>query len=133
MKRLRAHIDEFETLMKEKGYDGHFHCNNAHPGKLRDSMYAHLLETLQGKTHVPPFYLTTFSHWKDEERPYVKCDFKMKYDSWAGFQVERMEAKRANRFGTIKNIEFRPNKNEDIPTREKVNALVGQKTRSLKL
>ncbi len=133
MKRLRAHIDEFETLMKAKGYDGHFHCNSTHPGKLRDSMYTHLLEILQGQTPVPPFYLTTFLHWKDEERPYVKCDFKMKYDSWAGFRVERMEAKRANRFGTIKNIEFSPNKNEDIPTREKVNALVGQKTRSLKL
>ncbi len=133
MKRLRAHIDEFETLMKAKGYDGHFHCNSAHPGKLTDSMYAHLQETLQGQTHVPPFYLTTFSHWKDEERPYVKCDFKMKYDSWAGFRVEKMEAKRANRFGTIKSIEFRPYKNEDISTCEKVNALVGQKTRSLQL
>jgi hypothetical protein len=133
MKRLRAHIDEFETLMKEKGYDGHFHCNSAHPGKLRDSMYAHLLETLQGQTHVPPFYLTTFSHWKDEDRPYVKCDFKMKYDSWTGFRVEKMEVKRANHFGTLKSVEFQPNKNEDIPTCEKVNAMVGQKTRSLKL
>lgn len=133
MKRLRAHIDELETLMNSKGYDGHFLCNSAHPGKLRDSLYGHLLETLQGQAHVPPFYLTTYSHWKDEDRPYVKCDFKMKYDSWTGFRVERMEVKRANHFGTIKSFELRPNKNEDVPTREKVNELIGQKKRSLKL
>jgi hypothetical protein len=126
-------MDELETLMNAKGYDGHFLCNSAHPGKMKESLHAHLLETLQGQTHVPPFYLTTYSHWKDEERPHVKCDFKMKYDSWQGFQVEKMEVTRANHFGTIKSVELRPNSNADIPTREKVNALVGQKKRSLKI
>src|SRR5690606_11736809 len=116
-----------------KGYEGHFLCGDGHPGKLRDSMYAHFQETLQDQTHIPPFYLTTYSHWKDEDRPYVKCDFKTRYDSRMGFLVERMEVKRANLFGTIKMAELRPNKNEDIPTCESANALVGHKKRSLKL
>ncbi|MBX2956157.1 MAG: hypothetical protein KF846_08370 [Cyclobacteriaceae bacterium] len=119
--------------MKTKGYEGHFLCNSAHPGKLKDSMYGHLLETLQGQTHIPPFYLTTYSHWKDEERPHVRCDFKMKYDSWLGFRVGKMEVTRANGYGTIKRVELKPETNEDIPTREKVNALVGQKKKNLKI
>ena len=131
MKRLRSHIDELETLMDSKGYDGHFLCNSAHPGKLRDSLYAHLLETLQGQTHVPPFYLTTFSHWKDEERPYVKCDFKMKYDSWTGFRG-KIEVKRANHFGTIKSFELRPNKRR-CPNTRKGKRIGGTEKRSLKL
>lgn len=133
MKRLAEHIDEFEKLMNQKGFNGHFLCNSGFPGKLGESLHQHLLEALQGETYVRPFYLTTYSHWKDDEQPHVKCDFKMKYDSWMGFQVEKMEVTRANHFGSIKRIELRPNKNEDIPTREKVNALVGQKKKSLKL
>lgn len=133
MKQLGLHIDELEKLMNEKGYDGHFLSNSSFPGKLRESLHQHLLEVLQGETYIRQFYLTTYSHWKDEDRPHVKCDFKMKYDSWLGFRVDKMEVTRANRFGTIKSVELRPDKNEDIPTREKVNALVGQKMRSLKL
>lgn len=133
MNRLRAHMDELETLMNAKGYDGHFLCNSGHPGKLKDSLHAHLLETLQEQKNVPPFYLTTYSHWKDEVRPYVMCDFKMKYDSWKGFQVDRMEVKRANSFGTIKSFQVWPDKNEEIPTREKANELAGQKKRRLKI
>jgi hypothetical protein len=133
MNKVRAHIDELETLMKANGFDGHFLSNSNHPGKLKDSLYAHLLETPQGQKNVPPFFLTTYSHWKDEERPYVKCDFKMKYDSWLGFKVDKITVTRANHFGVIKRVEVTPNNNQEIPTREKVNELVGQKKRSLKI
>lgn len=133
MKNLTEHITELDVLMKAKGYEGHFLCNSAHPGKMKESLHAHLRETLHGQTHVPPFYLSTYSHWKDEERPHVKCDFKMNYNSTLGFRIEKMEVTRANCYGMIKNIELSPNTKEDVPTREKVNALVGQKKRSLKI
>ncbi|HRE67718.1 MAG TPA: hypothetical protein PLM56_05650 [Cyclobacteriaceae bacterium] len=133
MKNLGEHIEQFERLMNRKGFDGHFLCNTSFPGKLKESLHQHLLEVLQGETYVRPFYLTTYSHWKDEERPHVKCDFKMKYDSGTGFRIEKMDVTRANHYGTIKSVEVRPIKNEDIPTRENVNALVGQKKKSLKL
>lgn len=133
MNKVRTHIDELETLMKANGFDGHFLSNSGHPGKLKDSLYAHLLETLQGQKHVPPFFLTTYSHWKDEERPHVKCDFKMKYDSWLGFKVEKITVTRANHFGVMKRVEVTPTNNTAIPTREKVNELVGQKNKGLKI
>lgn len=133
MDKVDRHIEDLGLLMVAKGYDGHFLCNSAHPGKLRDSLYAHFLETFREQKHVPPFYLTTYSHWKDEESPYVKCDFRIKYDSSTGFRVDRMEVKRANSFGTIKSYDVWPAKNEEIPTREKANELAGQKKRNLKI
>lgn len=133
MNKVRAHIDELETLMNTKGFNGHFLANSSHPGKLKDSLYAHLLETLQERKHVPPFFLTTYSHWKDEERPHVKCDFKMKYDSWLGFKVDKITVTRANHFGVMKRVEVTPDNNAAIPTCEKVNEMVGQKKRSLKI
>lgn len=133
MERLRGHIDAFDTLMKAKWYDGYFLSDGGHADKLRESILAHFHETLRHRTHVSPFYLTTYSHWTDEERPYVKCDFKTKYDSSTGFRVESLDVTRANLYGKIKSVQLRPNKNEDIPTREEANALVGQKKKSLKL
>lgn len=133
METLRRHIDAFETLMKAKGYDGYFLSSGGHPGKLKESILAHFHETLRHQTLAPSYYLTTYSHWRDEERPYVKCDFETKYDFHNGFRVTRMEITRANVFGTIRNVGLRPVKNEDIPTREEANTLVGHKKRSLRL
>jgi hypothetical protein len=127
------HIDELEKLMKEKGYDGSFLCNSNFPGKLRESLQQHLSEMLQEQNHLPPFYLTTYSHWRDEENPYVLCDFKVKYDKWNGFRIEKLEVKRASPFGTIKNYETHLINNEDLPSREKANTLVGQRKWSMKL
>ena len=133
MERLRGHIHAFDTLMKAKGHDGYFLSDSGHADKLKDSILAHFYETLRHRIHFSPFYLTTFSHWRDEQRPYVRCEFSTKYDSRTGFRVESMEVTRANLFGTIKSVSLRPRKNEDIPTREEANTLVGHKKRSLKL
>lgn len=133
MKRLDVHIDELEKLMNEKGYDGHFLCNSAFPCKLRESVHQHLLEVLPGATYVQPFYLTTYSLWKDEESPYVKCDLKVSYDRSEGFRIEKVEAMYASYLGTIRNFETRLINNMDMPTRQKVNSMVGPRKRSLKL
>jgi hypothetical protein len=132
MAGIRAQIGELETLMNAKGYDGHFLCNSAHPGRLKESLYGHL-GTSQREQTVAPFYLTTYSHWKDEDRPYVRCEFNIEYDPSKGFRVNGMEVTRANRFGIMKSIELRPSKNDEIPACEEANALVGQKKRTLKL
>src|SRR5687768_1298005 len=117
MTGIRAQVDELETLINAKGYDGHFLCNSAHPGRLKESLYGHL-RTSQREQTVAPFYLTTYSHWKDEDRPYVRCEFNIEYDPSKGFRVNGMEVTRANPFGIMKSIELRPSKNDEIPTRE---------------
>lgn len=135
MKHLGKHIDEFENLMHMKGFDGHFLCNSNFPGKLKDSLSRHLREVLQEEIHVRPFYLTTYSLWKDKESPYVQCDLKVKYDENNGFKVDTMEARYVDRsFNPLRTLEVRLTDNEDMPTREKVNSTVGpRKKRRLKL
>lgn len=133
MKQLGLHIDELEKLMDEKGYDGHFLSNSSFPGKLRESLHQHLLEVLQGETYIRPFYLTTYSLWKDEESPYVQCDFRVRYDRSDGFRIDKMEAKYANQFGTIRNFETRLMNNADVPARGKVNSQVCPRKRSMRL
>lgn len=133
MKQLGLHINELEKLMNEKGYDGHFLCNSSFPGKLRESLYQHLLDVMQGETHIRPFYLTTYSLWKDEESPYVQCDFRVRYDRSDGFRIDKMQAKYANHFSTIRNFETRIMNSADLPAREKVNSLVCSRKRSMRL
>lgn len=136
MKNLNKHIDQFQDLMHTKGFDGHFLCNSDFPGKLRESLSRHLQEVLQGEIHVRPFNLTTYSLWKDEESPYVQCDFRVKYDENTGFKVEKMEGMYVTdrSFNPLRTLEIRPTDNQDLPTREKVNSTIGpRKRRRLKL
>jgi len=135
MRRLGLHIDELEKLLNEKGFDGHFLCNSAFPGKLRESLHQHLMEMLQCETHIPSFYLTTYSLWKDEESPYVQCDFKVRYDKDHGLGIDKVDAKYVvdRSFNPVRTFETRLKSNEDLPTRENINSLVGPRKRSLKL
>jgi hypothetical protein len=119
--------------MSSRGYDGHFLCNSAHPGKLKESLTKHLLEMLQGETHIPPFFLTTYSHWKDDESPYVQCDFKIKYDHSDGFRSEKMEITHGNSTGKIKVITLPLKGNTDIPYREHANSMVLGRKKKLKI
>ncbi len=132
MTRLSEQIKELETLLKGKGYDRHFLCNSAHPGRLKESLCDHL-QTPEKERTVAPFHLTTYSHWKDEDSPYVRCDFKVHYDPSKGFRVNEMQVTRANQFGILKSMELHPGRNEDIPTSEEASALVGQKRRTLRI
>ena len=132
MSRLSEQIKELETLLQGRGYGRHFLCNSAHPGRLNESLSDYLQTPENGRT-VAPFYLTTYSHWKDEDSPYVRCDFKMHYDPSRGFRVNEMQVTRANQIGILKSMELRPGRNEYIPTSEEASALVGQKRRTLRI
>lgn len=130
---LENHIARLQQLMNTRGYDGHFLCNAANPGKLKESLTQHLSGVMQGNTVVPPFFLTTYSHWKDEESPHVKCDFKMRYNHVEGFQIEKMDITNANRYGEIKSLTLPIASNAEIPSRQEANRKVLGKVRKLKI
>lgn len=130
---LDNHISRFQLLMNEKGYDGHFLCNAGYPGKLKESLTQHLLDTLQGSTTVPPFFLTTYSRWQDEESPYVKCDFKVKYNQSDGFHIDKMEITQGNQYGKIKSITLPIVSNAELPSRLQANRKVQGNERILKI
>lgn len=132
MKHLNRNKEDFLRTMNDLGYDGYFLCNSAHPGKLKESLTKHLLEGLQGETHVPPFFLTTYSHWKDEESPYVRCDFKIKYDHADGFRVDKMDITHAGLGGTIKQVTLPLRGNHEIPGLRQANAMVMERKRNIR-
>ncbi len=133
MQYLGNHISSFLKLMNEKGYDGHFLCNSSHPGKLKDSLTQHLLGALQGSRSVPPFFLTTYSLWQDEQSPYVKCDFKVRFSHSAGFCIEKMDITNGNSYGKIKSVMLPFATNAEIPNRQQANKKVLGGERKLKL
>jgi hypothetical protein len=124
MQLLDSHIASFLQLMRERGYDGHFLCNASHPGKLKDSFDAHLLDILQGRTSVPPFFLTTYSHWRDDQSPYVRCDFKVGHSQSEGFRVEKMDITNGTNTGRVKTLTLSIKANIEIPYREHANRMV---------
>ncbi|MEO7988604.1 MAG: hypothetical protein ABI663_03625 [Chryseolinea sp.] len=134
MQYLGSHITNFLQLMSERGYDGHFLCNTSYPGKLKESLTQHLLEVLQGRTSVPPFFLSTYSHWRDEQSPYVRCDFKVRHSHSEGFCVEKMDIINGSSTGTIKSITLPLKANIEIPYYEQANRMVlgGEKKRKIR-
>jgi hypothetical protein len=134
MKNLAEHIDEFATLLDSKSFDGYFFCNSGPQGTLRESLHQHFTEVQHGQNLTRPFYLTTYCFWKPDN--HVRCDFKMIYDRDNGFKVNRMEAGyfAIDQINPVRTIELRPKTNDDIPTRAKVNLIVGaRKKRDFKL
>jgi hypothetical protein len=133
MKNLDKHIDEFAKLMNEKGFDGYFLCNAGFPGKLKDSLHQHLSEVLRAENKVRPFYLSTYSLWNDEHRPYVQCDIRVNYDQQHGLRIDQVEAKFANQYGTIRDFKIPLKANSEMPSREKINSIVGTEKKRMKL
>lgn len=132
---MTEHIEEFERLMNQKGFDEYFLTNASFPDKLGESLKKHLSDVLNDNAQIPPFHLKTYSLWNGEDRPHVKCDFKTRYDRTAGFTVEKLQAEYVGAYSNIpmKTLEIILSKNKDIPTQEQVNALIRPKRRRLKL
>ena len=133
MKSLSAHINAFVELMKQKGYNGHFLCNSSHPGKIEESLQNHLLGCLQGTTHIPPFYLTTYARWQNDESPYVLCDFKVRYNDNDGFNVVKLNIDYRNLYGSIRRKDVLIDSNVTLPDREQVSRMVSGKKSKMKI
>ncbi len=129
MKTLIEHIDEFERLMSAKGFDGYFLCNFGCRGTLKESLQQHFSEEPKDQVFTRPFHLTTYSFWKEDK--HIKCDFKMIYDRLNGLKVDKLEAGYLvnHELNPVRTIELRPKRNEDIPTRVKVNSMIGPRNK----
>lgn len=133
LQQLEHQIASFLHRMDERGYNGHFLCNASYPGRLKESLFQHLLGVLQGQTHIPPFFLSTYSHWRDEQSPRVVCDFKVKYSNNKGFQVDRIDITSSSSTGKMKSVTLPIKSNIDMPYCEQANRMVLDRDKTPKL
>jgi len=133
LQRLEHQIASFLQRMNERGYNGHFLCNASYPGKLKESLTQHLLDILKNEPAIPPFRLTTYSHWRDEQSPRVSCDFKVKYTNAEGFQVDRIDITSSTSTGQLKRVTLPIKANIDMPYCEQANRLVLDQDKTHKL
>lgn len=133
MIRLGEHLSDLEKLMNKKGYDGYFLSNFGFPDKLSGTLRKHIFQCYTKDRDINPIHLSTYSKWKDEDSPYVRCDFTMNYDDNKGFSIEKMEIHCKNIFGRISSSEIIPKSNNDLPDSKKANSIEDQTKRGRKL
>lgn len=129
MEPTTEHIEGFEKLMSSKGFDGYFLCNIGHRGSLIESMHQYF-EELKEQAFIKPFHLTTYSFWKEDGN--IRCGFKIIYDRNSGFKIDKLEAGyfTNHELSPVRTIELRPKMNDDIPTRTKLNSMVGPRQKT---
>ncbi|MBL7858185.1 MAG: hypothetical protein JNM57_10900 [Cyclobacteriaceae bacterium] len=133
LQQLEHHVTSFLHRMNERGYNGHFLCNASYPGKLKESLTRHLLDILKDEPSIPPFGLTTYSHWRDEQSPRVVCDLKVKYSNNEGFQVDTMDITSSTGTGKLKSVTLPIKSNIDMPYCEQANRMVLDRDKTPKL
>lgn len=130
---MYEHIKSFTALMERKGYDGTFVSSYGFFGKLKENLIQHVFQSFVEKKSVGPLNLSTYSKWKDDNSPYVRCDFHADYSNAAGFQVLNMEINYGNGYGIFRNKELHFRNNGEIPEREQANQMVLNRKKSLRL
>jgi len=132
-KHVDSHLESFLDLMKAKGYDGYFLLNASYPGKLKDSLGEHVQRVWNRSKDMPPFFLSTYSQWQDEQSPYIKCDFKVRYSHSDGFYIEKMDIIKGNQYGTMKTITLPVTANNELPDRIQANQRIIGSERKVKM
>ena len=130
---LDDHIEALDKLFKEKGYRGYFMSNFGFPGKLQETIRKHILQCHISNKELNPFHLSTYTKWNNEEDPYVRCDFTVKYDDGKGFTINKMDIHFKSQYGNIRSAEITPGRDHEIPSREKANAIMDQNSRRNKI
>ena len=129
MLQLDDHIEALDKLFKDKGYRGYFMSNFGFPGKLQESIRKHIFQSYMSNKDINPIHLSTYTRWNNEEDPYVRCDFTVKYDDGKGFSIKKMDIHFKNQYGNIRNAEITPKWDHEIPSSEKANSIVEQNSR----
>lgn len=129
MLQLDDHIEALDKLFKEKGYKGYFMSNFGFPGKLQETIRKHILQCYISNKELNPIHLSTYTKWNNEEDPYVRCDFTVKYDDSKGFSTKKIDIHLNNQYGNIRSTEIIPRRDHEIPNSEKANSIVDQNNR----
>jgi hypothetical protein len=123
---LEDHIKALDELLGDKGYMGYFMSNFGFPGKLQETIRKHFFQSYISNKDVNPINLSTYTRWNNEEDPYVRCDFTVKYDDGKGFSINKMDIHFKNQYGNIRSAEITPRRDHEIPSSEKANSIVEQ-------
>lgn len=95
-------LDTFAKILTDKGYNGYFHTQGGHAGKLKDSI-AEYLESFQKEADSLPqedLLLTGYLQWSGEDKPSIRCIMLVKYLN-GKFSLNRMEVARKDQFGQL--------------------------------
>lgn len=129
MLQLEDHITTLDKFLRDKGYSGYFMSNFGFPGKLQETIRKHFFQSYISNKDINPIHLSTYTRWNNEEDPYVRCDFTVKYDDGKGFSIKKMDIHFRNQYGNIRSAEITPRRDNEIPSAEKANLVVEQNNR----
>ncbi len=133
MQRMFDHINAFDELMKQKGYDGYFQSSFGFNDKLKENLIKHTLQCYEEKRNIGPVNLTTYTHWKDNESPYVRCNFYSDFNSRDGFSVMKVNIEYGNQFGVLRHKEIPIGNNSEIPDRTYANRTIMEQKKGIKI
>lgn len=126
---LGDHIEAFDQLLKDKGYNGYFMSNFGFPGKLQETIRKHIFQSYISNKDLNPIHLSTYTKWTNEEDPYVRCDFTVNYDDSKGFSIKKIDIHFKNQYGNIRSTEIARRRDHDIPNSERANSIADQNDR----
>lgn len=113
LERLIEDIDEFDRLLKSKGYDGFFLTNAGYPDRFKNSIMNHFYGIISGKERnlEEGLWLSTYLRWtRESDGSSVLLDMKVDYVRLEKFQIKEICIKSEDMLGqkvreeTIKDI-----------------------------
>src|SRR3546814_3852945 len=113
---LDDHIKTFGQLLNDRSYNGYFMSNFGFPGKLQETIRKHIFENFISNKDLNPIHLSTYTRWRREEDPYVRCEFTVNYEDSKGFNIQKMDIHFKNQYGTIRSTELKLERHHDIPS-----------------
>ncbi|MEA9412615.1 hypothetical protein [Flavobacterium sp. PL02] len=95
-------LETFSKSLSDKGYNGYFHTQSAHPGRLKESISDYLESCQKGKEVFSnsEFTLTGYLKWTGDEHPRIECRMRVKHEN-GNFELQKMEITQKDQFGQL--------------------------------
>ncbi len=134
MQRMFEHIKSFASTMKAKGYDGHFLSSFGYSDRLFENMVKHVFQCYQEKRDIGPLNLMTYTHWRGDDRPHIRCNFYTDFNDNQGFKVNKLDVEYGIGYETLKRKEIPVKANFEVPDKDQLNRMMlERKKRSLRI
>lgn len=122
-------LDTFAKILTDKGYSGNFLTKAAYPDKVKESISRFLEAYRKGEETIrnSEVGLTTYLQYNGEDKPYVRCDMRVKYHD-EKFDLQSMEIEKKDCYGNlIKRSELTGLCLSTVPTAREAIAMVNEK------
>ncbi|MEO8172234.1 MAG: hypothetical protein ABI581_04090 [Sediminibacterium sp.] len=95
-------LETFSKSLSDKGYNGYFHTQSAHPGRLKESISGYLESCKKGKEvfSESAFTVTGYLKWTGDEQTRIECRMRVKHEN-GNFELQKMEITQKDRFGQL--------------------------------